>query len=80
MYDPELYRSKEEVETWKQRDPITTFTAGLRRQGALDDADLTALEQAVEAEVAAAVAFAEAGHWELVEDLTRFVYSEAPRP
>ena len=31
--DPELYRSKEEVETWKQRDPIALFTARLRDVG-----------------------------------------------
>jgi pyruvate dehydrogenase E1 component alpha subunit len=80
MYDPELYRSKEEVEAWKQRDPITTLTARLRQDGLLDEGALARLEEAVAAEIAAAVAFAEAGHWEPVEDLTRFVYSEAPRP
>ena len=37
---------------------------------------MMALEQEVDAEVEAAVAFAEAGTWEPVEDLTRFVYSE----
>jgi pyruvate dehydrogenase E1 component alpha subunit len=30
MYDPELYRGKDEVERWKQRDPIHAFTAILR--------------------------------------------------
>ena len=29
MYDPQLYRDKDEVEAWKQRDPIATFTARL---------------------------------------------------
>jgi 2-oxoisovalerate dehydrogenase E1 component len=38
MYDPELYRSKEEVEAWRERDPITTFEALLREAGILDDA------------------------------------------
>jgi pyruvate dehydrogenase E1 component alpha subunit len=80
MYDPELYRSKEEVEAWKQRDPITTLAARLRQAGLLDEGELARLDEAVAAELAAAVAFAEAGHWEPVEDLTRFVYSEAPRP
>ena len=32
MYDPELYRGKAEVEQWKQRDPIATLSAELRRQ------------------------------------------------
>jgi pyruvate dehydrogenase E1 component alpha subunit len=80
MYDPELYRTKEEVDAWKQHDPITTFAAHLRQHDLLDDAALAALEQAVAAEIAAAVAHAEAGQWEPVADLTRFVYSEAPAP
>jgi pyruvate dehydrogenase E1 component alpha subunit len=77
MADPELYRSREEVERWKARDPIALHTARLREWGALSDADLAGLEASVAAEVAAAVAFAEAGPWEPVEDLTRDVYTPA---
>ncbi len=75
-FDPELYRSKQEVEEWKARDPIATFTARLREQALIDDAAVAALERAVAEEIEQAVAFAEAGHLEPVEDLTRFVYSE----
>jgi pyruvate dehydrogenase E1 component alpha subunit len=73
MADPELYRTKDEVERWKERDPITTFVQRLREEGLLDEADLAAITAAAEQEVAAAVAFAEAGPWEPVEDLTRDV-------
>jgi pyruvate dehydrogenase E1 component alpha subunit len=76
--DPELYRSKEEVETWKQRDPIALFTARMREWGLLDDAGLNAIEASVEEEVEEAVRFAEAGPWEPVEDLTRDVYAVTP--
>jgi len=76
MFDAELYRDKAEVETWKQRCPILTLTQRLAEQGILSDTDLEELEQQVAAEVEAAVAFAEAGTWEPVEELTRFVYSE----
>lgn len=76
MFDAELYRTKEEVQAWRKRDPITLFTNLLKEQGLLTDDDLAALEQSVEEEVEAAVAFAEAGTWEPLEDLTRFVYSE----
>jgi len=75
MYDPELYRSKEEVEEWKKRDPITTFIDTLRQQGLATDADLTALEKSVAAEVTEAVAAAERGPWEPVEDLLSDVYT-----
>ena len=80
MFDPELYRPKAEVEEWKHRDPITTFSDQLRASGALTDEALAEIEEAVAAEVAAAVTFAEAGTWEAVEDLSRFVYSEAGSP
>lgn len=76
MFDAELYRDKAEVEQWKQRCPIKTFTEHLKERELLDEADLEAMEARVAAEVEEAVTFAEAGTWEPVEDLTRFVYSE----
>jgi pyruvate dehydrogenase E1 component alpha subunit/2-oxoisovalerate dehydrogenase E1 component len=76
MFDAQLYRDKTEVETWKQRCPIATFTQLLKDQGTLEEADVEGLEREVATEVEAAVAFAEAGTWEPVADLTRFVYSE----
>jgi len=78
MFDAELYRDKAEVEQWKQRDPIALLTARLQRAALLDADALAALERDVEQEIAAAVAFAEAGTWEPVEALTRDVYT--PRP
>jgi pyruvate dehydrogenase E1 component alpha subunit len=76
MFDPELYRDKAEVETWKKRGPIVTFIAKLREAGLLADADLASLEAEVQREVAAAIEFAENGTWEPVEDLTLDVYTQ----
>lgn len=76
MFDAELYRSKEEVAEWKKRDPITTFFERMKNLGVLNEADYAAIEEEVAKEVEEAVAFAEAGTWEPVSDLTRFVYSE----
>jgi pyruvate dehydrogenase E1 component alpha subunit len=77
MYDPELYRPKAEVEQWKQRCPIATFSARMRTAGLLDDARLAGLEADVAQEIARAVAFAEAATWERVEELERDVYTRA---
>ena len=77
MYDPERDRTKEEVEAWKGRDPIPALVDRLRAEGRLDDDRLAAIEAEVDAEVDEAVAAAEAGTPEPVEDLTRFVVSEA---
>ena len=76
MFDSELYRSREEVEHWKERDPIELHAARLRQAGLLTDVSLTAMEESVAREVEASVAFAEAGTLEPIGDLTRFVYSE----
>jgi TPP-dependent pyruvate/acetoin dehydrogenase alpha subunit len=79
MYDPELYREKQEVEEWKKRDPITNLVQRLKKQELWREEDWTRIEQEVAKEIAQAVDFAEAGSWEPVEDLTRFVYSEESR-
>jgi TPP-dependent pyruvate/acetoin dehydrogenase alpha subunit len=76
MFDPELYRDKAEVEIWKERDPLITFPAALRAQGYLSDPAWEQMNTEVAAEIDEAVAFAEAGSWESIADLTRFVYSE----
>ncbi|MEZ4501102.1 MAG: pyruvate dehydrogenase (acetyl-transferring) E1 component subunit alpha [Dehalococcoidia bacterium] len=80
MYDPELYRSREEVEEWRHRDPIDLFTSTLRAAGALDDASMAAIEADVAREIDDAVAFAEASPIEPVEDLERFIYTGRPEP
>ncbi|MGC1242895.1 MAG: pyruvate dehydrogenase (acetyl-transferring) E1 component subunit alpha [Chryseosolibacter sp.] len=76
MFDAELYREKSEVDEWKKRDPIPNFTNHLRENEAITDNDLKEMEKRVEDEVQKAVIFAEAGTWEPVSELTRFVYSE----
>lgn len=76
MYDPELYRSKAEVETWKARDPLVMFSARLKERGEASDDDAAQVERDVAEAIDAAVAFAEAGTPEPLADLTRFVVSE----
>jgi pyruvate dehydrogenase E1 component alpha subunit len=76
MFDSELYREKSEVELWKLRDPIEKLRADLTSEGLLDGRAWLALEAAVEAEIAQAVAFAETAELEPVEELTRFVVSD----
>jgi pyruvate dehydrogenase E1 component beta subunit/2-oxoisovalerate dehydrogenase E1 component len=79
MFDAELYREKSEVEQWRQRDPINTFAKWLQEEDLLTDAEYAEMARQVAAEIEDAIAFAEAGTWEPVEDLTRWVYSEPER-
>jgi len=73
MADPDLYRTKEEIERWKERDPIALFEADLREAGLLTGEGLERLEAEIAAELDEAVAFAEAGLLEPVEDLLKDV-------
>ncbi len=58
MSDPGLYRTKDEVEEWKRRDPLTHCRQRLLDIG-FPEADLNALEDDVRAEIEDAVKFAE---------------------
>lgn len=80
MFDPELYRDKAEVEQWKQRGPIHTYSARLKAQGLLDEPGFLAIEAAVRQEVEDAVAYAEAGTLEPIEQLCSDVYTPQVQP
>jgi pyruvate dehydrogenase E1 component alpha subunit len=73
MFDAQAYRTREEIEIWRQRGPIVRFQGWLTANGMIHAEEIAAIEQAVAAEIAAAVAFAEAGTLEPVEDLERYV-------
>jgi pyruvate dehydrogenase E1 component alpha subunit len=75
MFDAELYRDKAEVEEWKTRGPIHTFTARLKSEGKLTEEAFLALDAAARREVEDAVACAEAGGWEPVADLLKDVHT-----
>jgi pyruvate dehydrogenase E1 component alpha subunit/2-oxoisovalerate dehydrogenase E1 component len=76
MFDPELYRTKAEVEEWKKRDPISLLISQLRQAALVTALDIDAIEKEIAGEIEDAVAFADSGALEPVADLTRFVYSE----
>jgi pyruvate dehydrogenase E1 component alpha subunit len=73
MADPDLYRTKEEIEEWKKRDPIVLFQGRLREWGWMVGSDGARLEAEVSAEIEEAVRFAEASPPEPVEYLLRDV-------
>ncbi len=77
MYDPDRYRTKEEIARWEERDPLETFPAMLVAHGLLTPEEHEALEREVADEIAHAVEFAETAAWEPVEDLSLDVYTPA---
>ena len=78
MSDPlhGVYRTKEEVEEQKKRDPISQLALKLKEEGALDDAALHALDAEVRAVVEAAVQFADQSPDPDLAELTSHVLVE----
>ena len=77
MYDAELYRSREEVEQWRQRDPIPGFQKLVLERGLGTQQDVESLAKDAAAVTDRAVAFAEAGEWEPASDSFRDVETQA---
>jgi pyruvate dehydrogenase E1 component alpha subunit len=59
MADPEEYRSREEVNQWRERDPLPTFAALLEREAMLDASQRQQIERDALQRVDEAVQFAE---------------------
>lgn len=78
MADPDLYRHKDEVEEWRQRDPVVTFPAQLIDAGILTAADVEAMKAEAASVVAEAVAFAEASPEPGLENLEIDILAEPP--
>ena len=78
MSDPlhGVYRTKDEVEEQKKKDPIVQLTQRLRQDGALDQAGLDALDAEVRAEVEDAVKFADESPDPAAEELTAHVLAD----
>ncbi len=77
MYDPDRYRTKDEIAAWRAHDPLLGFQELMQKEGQLDEDELAALEKEVAALLDRAVETADQAPEEPVEDLTRFVVSPA---
>lgn len=78
MSDPVhgVYRTKEEVEEAKQKDPIRIFIDRLKENGMLTDEEVNAIDKRVVEEVQDALDFADASPEPGPEELYRDVYAE----
>jgi pyruvate/2-oxoglutarate/acetoin dehydrogenase E1 component len=73
--DRNRYRSREEIEDWKARDPIVRFEAEIAALGLVESGEIVAVAAEVEKEMAEAIAAATASPWPSVADVARDVYS-----
>jgi pyruvate dehydrogenase E1 component alpha subunit len=57
--DPEVYRTKEEVEEWRQKDPVKTFRDRLLAEDVISEAEVEDMRERIEQRVVGAVEFAD---------------------
>ena len=80
MSDPGTYRTKEEVEEYKQRDPLEVVRREILAQNWAGAEELTAMDTAVKAEVEEAVKFAEESPYPALDELYIDVYKQTDYP
>ena len=78
--DPKRYRTEEEVDAWKARDPIVRFQKYLKAKKLLKDADIKKMEEEIKAEIQTAVERAEDLMKNLGDPLDMFSHTYAELP
>jgi pyruvate dehydrogenase E1 component alpha subunit len=80
MSDPQKYRTKEELESYKAKDPIDAVRAEIEKKKYADEKWFEAIEAQVKAEVDESVKFAEESPWPEASELYTDVYVQKDYP
>ena len=81
FYDNNIgYRSEQEFEEWKQREPIDRFEKDLLKQGVVTQAELDGMDRAVTIEIEEAFDFAETSPFPAPDDAFTGLYANPIRP
>jgi pyruvate dehydrogenase E1 component alpha subunit len=75
-FDGQLYRDKEEVQKWQKHGPVIKLKHWLRKNYQLNGNEFSDIELEIKNEILDAIAFAELGQLQAVEDLCKDVYSQ----
>ncbi len=77
--DPAKYRSKEEVEEWKGRDPVDTFAKALLEMKLLTEAKMKEIADEITREIHEAVEFAEQSPYPEASELSEHIWAASPK-
>ena len=80
MSDPQKYRIKEELESYKAKDPIDAVKAAILEKKYADEAWFEQMDEKIKAEVDESVRFAEESPWPEASELYTDVYVEKDYP
>ena len=75
--DRNRYRTKDEIESWIEKDPIKRFHSQLTEHGILSNSEADAIAEAAHQEVQNGIAFAQASPAPSTSEVTRYVYGAA---
>jgi pyruvate dehydrogenase E1 component alpha subunit len=78
--DPQKYRTKEEVETYKGKDPITNLLGTIKGNNIASEAELEEINKRVDAAVAESVKFAEESPFPAEDEVLKDVYVDQKYP
>lgn len=80
MSDPQKYRSKDEVEQYKQRDPIENVKATILESGFATEEEIATIDAKIKKQVEESVKFAEESPYPPAEEAFKDVYMQADYP
>ena len=80
MSDPATYRTKEELDKYKNEDPIIGFNSVLLAEGKLDEARFAEMDREAKRLAAESVRFAEESPEPPLEDLYKYTFAEGSNP
>jgi pyruvate dehydrogenase E1 component alpha subunit len=80
MSDPQKYRTKEELESYKAKDPIDHIKDAILKEGYADEKWFEEIEEKIKAEIDEAVKFSEESPWPEPSELYTDVYVEKDYP
>jgi len=80
MSDPAKYRTKEEVEEYKERDPLTVVLKTIQKNKWATEAEIEAITEKVKQQVEHCVEFAENSPWPSDDELLKDVYTQEDYP
>jgi pyruvate dehydrogenase E1 component alpha subunit len=80
MSDPAKYRTKEEVEAYREQDPIEQLKNRMMAEGLLNEEAYEKLEEQIETSVQEAVVFAEESPWPDLSEMYKDVYVQTDYP
>ncbi len=75
IHDPRSYRTREEEDTWKEKDPLLRYEESLKKDGILNNQIIASFENVIRKQIDEAVDFAKSSKKPGIEELYKHVFA-----